>query len=957
MNLTLRSSIISLLLTLAASVTAANITGTVTDASTGDPLMEAAVRLLAARDSSLVKGVTTKADGKFTLPSVSAGKYIVAVSYIGYADTYRDVTMAKSTVALGDIAMKEADNLLSEVTVTGVATPIKVMEDTVEYSAATYHTQPNANVEELLKRLPGVEIGTDGSITANGKTVSKILVEGKEFFSDDPQVASKTLPAELVEKLQVVDRKSDQARLTGVDDGEDETVINLTFKKGMNRGWFGSAEGGYGTDGHYLGTFNLNHFWDGNQVTLLGNFNDINQLGFTDSNGNRFRRFGGNNGLITSKSVGVNFNIGNKEILRVGGNILWSNTDSRSVMRRDRENLLEDYTTTSKERQNTRDKGNNIRGDFRVLWKPDSFNTLEFRPNFSFNFNKSFDNESTTYIDRYGQKASDNTVNATSRGRSYEAGGRLIYSHNFKQHRGRAFSVTARYNFSNVIEKETSLNDFISYIASEDPDNQEDTSDLLNQWTDNHTWSNNVMGNVTWTEPLGNVANGNFLIFSYRANYRWNNADKLVYDIPDDYDIITMPLPPTGSEPDADYSNRYRNNYFNQNIRLGYKKVSSLYTLEAGLAAVPQMSKSIFLDNADKNIDRWVWNYSPFLRFRYKFSKRRSLQANYRGMSSQPSMSQLQPVLDISNPTNKKQGNPDLDPSFNHNIMFRFQDFDMEHQRSIMVMMHATVTQNAIVSRSQLYDDGTRLTTYTNVNGVWNAHLMSMFSMPFRNKKWQFNNHLFFRAQRTVGFNNTARNASFSFSVNESPSIAFRPDNFEIELRPRYALESTHNSLSSLSNQLVHTYGGRGYITYYTPWGLTLQTDVNYTATSGYAAGYDTRTWRWNASISQQFLRDRSLTLSLKVNDILDSSKSIRRTVSANYIDDVEYNTLSRYGMVTLSYRFNTFGKGKKPEGAGDFMRGGFGGPAAVRRDNQPAHTQQDNILMMRSINKIFRVL
>lgn len=915
---------------------AANITGIVKDLDTQEPLLEAAIKLVTAKDSTFIAGTTTDIDGKFTLSGVKAGKYILTVSYIGYADLEKPVTVGASNLRLGALGIKESSHMLGEVSVVAVKTPIKVMEDTVEYNADSYHTQPNAVVEDLLKRLPGVEVGTDGSITANGKTVSKFLVNGKEFFSDDPQVASKNLPANLIDKLQVVDRKSDMARLTGVDDGEDETVINLTFKQGMDQGWFGTAEAGYGTDDRYTGSFNLNRFWNGNQVTLLGNFNNTNQIGFTDSNGSRFRRFGGNNGITESRALGLNFNVGKEEIIRVGGDIMWSNTDAKTITKQERQYLFEDYSTYSKINKSVRDRGNNFRGDFRVLWKPDSFNTLEFRPNFSLNFNKSEDHELTDYFNSSMVQASKNNARSSSDGDSYEFGGRLIYSHNFKRHRGRSFSISGQYKYSNVIETGTSVNDFIRYIMDEDADNTQDTSDLLDQYNDNHTWSNQVMGQFTWTEPLGNVSNGNFLTFSYRMNYRWNNADKLVYNIPDDYeygDIMPpVTLNPDGTlttiEPDPDYSNRYRNNSFNQNIRLGYKKVTKNSTLEAGLSLVPQMSKSIYLDNSDKNIDRWVWNYAPFLRYRYKFSKRRSIQLNYRGRSSQPTMAQLQPVADISNPTNIIQGNPNLDPSFTHNVNIRFQDFNTESQRSIMLMGDFQMTQNSIISKSLIKDDGTRETTYANVNGVWSGRVMNMFSMPLRNKKWSISNHVFVNANRSVGFNNGQRNASLSLRINESPGITFRPDHFELELRPRYSVETTFNSVQKNADQTVHTYGGRFDGTYYTPWGLTLQTDINYSATSGYAAGYDTRTWMWNATISQQFLRNKALTLAVKVYDLLNQRNNIRRNVTANYIDDTRYNSLTRYFMVTLSYRFNTFGKGNEPStaGGGDFMRGP-GGP------------------------------
>lgn len=924
LRLALTTIFIALAIPFAGAIT---ISGIVKDAANGDPLLEASVRLLAAKDSAFVKGVTTNLDGKFTLQNVKAGKYVMVISYIGYADTKKDITAGSANMRLGVIEMKESSELLGEVSVVAVKTPITVKEDTVEYNADSYHTQPNAVVEDLLKRLPGVEVGTDGAITANGRSVSKILIDGKEFFSDDPKVASKNLPANMIDKLQVVDRKSDMARLTGVDDGEDETVINLTFKRGMNQGWFGTAEAGYGTDDRYMGSFNVNRFWEGNQVTLLGNFNNTNQIGFTDSNGNRFRRFGGNNGITTSKALGLNFNVGKEDIIRVGGDVMWSNTDARTIQRQAREYLFGDYSTWSDINKATRDRGNNLRADFRILWKPDSFNTLEVRPNFSYNHNKSLDSELTDYFNRSHAQVSRNVTGGDSKGDSYEAGARVIYSHNFKSRRGRSFSVSSNYRFSNVIEKETSFSDFIRMIE-DDPDNTGDAADDLDQYTDNHTWSNQVMGQFTWTEPLGDVKNGNYLTFSYRANYRWNNADKLVYNIPDDYTLDIFP--PIGEEPDPDYSNRYRNNYFNQQIRLGYRKVTQKANLEAGFALVPQMSKSIFLDNSDKNIDRWVWNYSPFLRFRYKFSKQRSLQLNYRGNSSQPSMSQLQPVLDISNPTNKVQGNPNLDPSFNHNMMIRFQDFNSESQRSIMLMGDFQVTQNAIISKTTYDSYGSRLTEYLNVNGVWNGRVMNMFSMPFKNKKWSFSNHIFVNANRKVGFNNSIRNASLTFMVSENPGITFRPDNWELEVRPRYSLQTTHNTVQTQGNQTVHTYGGRFDGTYYTPWGLTIQTDLNYSATAGYAAGYNTKTWLWNATISQQFLRSRALTLAVKVYDILGQRSSIRRNVTANYIDDTEYNTLGRYGMITVSYRFNTFGKGNEPKGGG-FRRGGFGGPGGGR--------------------------
>lgn len=313
-----------------------NITGTIVD-EFDEPLIRATVRLLATSDSTAVKGVLTNDNGRFTLTDIKDGRYILEASYVGYNPIHRPVRVNGKNLAAGTIKMQENAIALKETTVVGIKTPVKVMEDTVEFNADSYKTQPNAVVEDLLKRLPGVEVDSEGKITHNGKEITKILVDGKEFFSDDPKVASKNLPVNMIEKLQVVDRKSDLARLTGVDDGEDETVINLTVKKGMQNGWFGTVEAGYGTDSRYKGSFNINHFWDGNQITFLGGLNNVNDLNFTDGGAGRFRRFGGNNGISRSNAFGVNFNIGKEEKFRIGGDVMYSNSRRSSTTRQERE--------------------------------------------------------------------------------------------------------------------------------------------------------------------------------------------------------------------------------------------------------------------------------------------------------------------------------------------------------------------------------------------------------------------------------------------------------------------------------------------------------------------------------------------------------------------------------------------------------------------------------------------
>ena len=906
------------------------IRGTVADKQ-GEPLVGATVRLLKP-DSTRVGATIADADGRFAITNVSNGRYILLAEYVGSTPQARDVTVKDADIRVKKMLLEESATTLKEAVVEGIRTPMKVMQDTVEFAADTYKTQPNAVVEDLLKRLPGVEVGSDGKITANGKEVSKILVDGKEFFSDDPKVASKNLPVNMVDKLQVVDRKSDLARLTGVDDGEDETVINLTVKKGMKNGWFGQAEAGAGTDSRYMGAFTVNRFWNDNQMTLLGAINNINEMGFSDG-GSRFRRFGGSNGITTSRSLGINFNVGNKEIFRIGGDIMYSNTSRRTTTQRNRQYLFPDSTSYVNSYSRSRDRGHNVRADLRLQWNPNEWNTFEFRPRMSFNVNDSWSADTSLTTSGTMQRVTYSRNAAYSHGKSWEFGGEVIYNHKFANRPGRSFSVQARLQTSNVRERENSWSRNEFFLLN-------DSIDLYDQVDNNHTWSNTFNTRVSWTEPLGDVKNGNFLTFAYSFRYRWNNADKMVYDDPEPRPWVDGWLGDYGSNLGSliwnqDLSNQFRNDYMNQDIRAGFKHVTKSLNLDVGLSLVPQMSKSVDLINHERDIRRNVLNFAPYMRYRWRITKTRSLMVNYRGRSSQPSISQMQPVADMSNPLRIVVGNPDLDPTFSHNIQMRFNDFNPQGQRSFMLMANAQVSQNAVVSRSTFNrETGGQVTTYENVNGVWNMMMMGMFSTPLANKSWTVNAHAFARYSHDVGFSNGSRMLTRDLNINIMPSIAFRPDNLELEVRPRYSFQQTRSSVQTGNNRTVHSYGGMFNGTYYAPFGLVISTDLNWAKTSGYSEGYNSNQCLWNATLSYQFLRDRSLTVSAKAYDLLQQRKSIMRQNGNNYIDDTMYNSLTRYFMFTVAWKFNTFGKGNEPESRN---RGPWGGPGG-RPGPPPGH-------------------
>ena len=917
-----------------ASALAADITGRVADAD-GTPLPGTAVQIVSIPDTVRKGYLLTGENGDFSFSGLEPGKYVLVASMTGMEDVSKHIEIKddEEKIDLGKITLLENAVTLQEAVVTAVKAAVVAKQDTIEFNADSYHTAQNATVNDLLKKLPGVEIGSDGAITSNGKSITKILVNGKEFFGDDPQMATKNLPSNMVDKVQVVDRKSDLARLTGVDDGEEETVINLTVKKDMNNGWFGNVNAGYGTDSRYQGSFIINNFRDGNQITLLGGLNNINENGFTDRGRGRFSSFGGNGGINVAQRLGLNFNVGKEEIFRIGGNILYSHSDRKSTSKTATEYILEDSTSYQNAGSRSRDKGHNLNSDFRLQWNIDDNNTIEFRPRLSLNFRESSQNDSS--ILRAGDaeltRVNRNLNAQTNKGTSVETGGNFIYNHKFPNHPGRSISFQAQYTFSNTRQHATTWSDIEYYLLHDD-------DELLYRFIDNHTWSNSVDGRLTWTEPLGNAKNGNFLNFAYRIRYQWNNADKMTYDLGDPEDPADFIPPlltdvPEGAVFDDNLSNSFRNKFFTQEVQVGYKKVSKTLNLDAGVMFSPSSSKSEDLINSARNIpERWVMNVSPYANLRYKFGERSAIRATYRARTTQPSMTQLQPVADVSNPLNIIIGNPDLKPTFTQNIGFHFNDFRMSSQQSIFLMANASFAVNSVVSKTITdKETGGRTTTYSNENGNFNIFAMGMITRPFTNRKWRFNARMNARYMESPGYINEEFNLAKNLSLAPSAGLTFSSDIFQMSVNPTYSYSNATNSLSSskssssaLNNsRTIHSYGFNSDASLYLPFGLELTTDLSFANATGYSEGYDSKQWLWNAQISYSFLSDKSLSFSVRAYDILGQKKNISRSISAYSIVDSEFNDLTRYIMFGLTWNFNTLRKKNKgPNGEDMFMQG-----------------------------------
>ncbi|MDE6023517.1 MAG: outer membrane beta-barrel protein, partial [Muribaculaceae bacterium] len=795
------------------------------------------------------------------------------------------VNDSTETVELPPIKLYDTSTVLNELLVKGVKAAVVAKEDTLEFNADSFHTTDNAVVEDLLKKMPGIEIGSDGSITATGKSISKILVNGKEIFEDDPKMATKNLSAKMVSKVQVIDRKSDQARLTGVDDGEDETVINLTVKKGMEESWFGNIKAGYGTDGRYAGNFMVNRMGDGNRVTIIGRANNTNEAGFGPGGG------GAGSGINTTQMLGANFTFGDDEKFAIGGDVSYSHSSRDAENSSETMNLLPDSVSYQNSNSKSLNENHNISARLRMKWEIDPNNTLDFRP--SFNYGRSY-STSQSLSELFAGDASRTKVNSqdnnqVNHGDSWTLRGDMTYVHRFPQKKGRSLSLRAEYSFSNNKQHATSFSEIIRYLLDEN--NQDE--DLF-RFTDNKTWNNNISARVTWTEPIGKP--GNFVEFAYNINSRRNNADKFVYDLPlnllegtpGDYIMPDFGSLPVGGELSDILSNSFRNDFLTQSIRAGYVRTTKDMNLNAGIELTPSSSKSIDLINSARNIPRRnVLNFAPYMRFRYKFSRNSSMQIRYNARSSQPSMTQLQPVEDVSDPMNIKVGNPDLKPTFTQRLFAMFNDYDMETQRAISGMINGSYTINNIISKTTTDPTtGARTSTYTNTSGNFNVMARGMFNQPLRNKNWRIFANLMLNYGTSDSYINGLFNHSGNFNIRPRAGVTFSTEIIQISANPTYSWQLATNSLANQPNRTNSSYGFDTDLTLIFPFGLQFTTDLNFSKTNGLSAGYDTKSWIWDASLQYTIPGTYGLNVFVEAHDHLDDNKNISRNVSDAAITD-----------------------------------------------------------------------
>lgn len=912
-----------------------NVTGSVVEQGSDTPIEQATVRLLNVKDSAMVRGVVSARNGSFTLKNVKKGSYLLHITFIGYDPLYQplQITGKKNPVNVGKLELSDGAIELGEAVVIGKAPEVTVRNDTVEYNADSYKVTEGSVLEDLLKKMPGVEVDSEGKITVNGKEVKKVMVDGKEFFSDDPKVASKNLPAKMIDKLQVLDKKSDMAQMTGFDDGEEETVINLTVKPGMKQGWFGNAYGGYGSKDRYEGNAMVNRFVNNDQITFMGGANNTNNMGFSDlastmfsgmgGGGGRRGGFGAGSGITSSGNAGLNFSKEFKpDKLTLGGNTRYSHSDNDARSKSDRQNILPgDSSSYDNSEAMSRTKSDNFGVDFRLEWKPDTMTQLIFRPSFSLSHSMNDNFSDATTLDNERDTVNTNKSSNYSESNGYNLNASIDFSRKLNN-KGRVFSATLSGGNSDSYSDGMNRSDIVYF-------NQTDAlkNSIIDQRSRYDNKGFNYRAYVSWVEPIGH---NNFIQATYSISQRKQEALKNVYN--QDADGIYNVL-------DSAYSQSYRNNFISQRASLSFKSQRAKFNYTIGLNLDPSYSSSenFVGDTTLSKITRKVVNLSPMAQFNYMFDKRTNLRIMYNGRTSQPSMTQLQPVADISDPTNITIGNPDLNPRYTNNVFIRFQQFTPEKQRAFMIMANGSYIINDIVSyTSYNQETGVKTTTYKNVNGNYSGNVRMMLNTPLKNKKFSINSMTMASFANSNGYINEEKNTNRNLILSERGGIDFRSSYLDLGVNGNIRYNATSNSLQKENNQNTFNYGAGGYTTIYLPLNFKIESDVNWSTNSGYGDGFKQNEVLWNASASKSFLKNNQGTLRFKIYDILRQRSNISRSVTASYIQDSEYNTLGSYFMVHFIYRFSIFKGGAsasdvKTPGRGGRGRGPMGAPPGHR--------------------------
>ena len=967
----MKKSILMMLLLLVSIASFAQerlVSGAIIDRDTKDPIEQVTVQLLKT-DSTYVTGAISNEKGLFHLNAPENGKYLLKITSVGYKPTVKRVVIEQDkNLALGNVVVGADAIMLKGAVVTAMAQKVTLKEDTFVYNSAAYRTPEGSVVEELVKRLPGAEVSDDGTIKINGKEVKKILVDGKEFMTGDTKTALKNLPTSIIDKIKAYDEKSDLSKVTGIDDGEEQTVLDFNVKKGMNKGLMSNIDLGIGNKDRYSARGMGGYFNSNNHFMLFGNANNTSDRGF--GGGGPRRGFGGGNGLNASKMLAANYNYEEKNKFKFNTSLRWNHSDGDVWSRRSSENFMGSSSSFSNSLNQNFSRSDSWNGNIRLEWMPDTMTNILFRPSISWTTNDSrsmglsasFNQDPYQYtedpLSDEGIEKMDEVDAVINRQKSVS----LSYSKNNNirgmlqlnrklNNKGRNVTLRMDAKYTDKDSKSISLQNAHLYLVQNEAGL--DSTYQTNRYNLTPSKDYSYSAQATYSEPLWKAT---FLQFSYKFTYSYSKSDRSTYDFSKySFDGISPEYGAWGNYLGrldgelGDYRDdklsrysEYRN--YTHDIQVMMRFIRQKYNLNFGVMIQPQRSKFI-QDYQGKYVDtvRTVTNVSPTLDFRYRFSKMSNLRVNYRGTTSQPSISQLLDITDNSDPLNISKGNPGLKPSFTQNFRLFYNNFVQNHNKGVMTYINFSTTSNSI-SNKVTYDEttGGRITRPENINGNWNVMGAFMFNCSIDSTGvWNINTDTNLGYNHYVSYlsldksQDSQKNTTQNTTWNERLSLSYRNDWLELSLDGTLAYNHAKNKLQPNSNLDTWQFSYGPSMTLTAPWGTSLNTSLSCSSRRGYSdASMNTDEFVWNAQLSQGFLKGKPLTVMLQFYDLLHQQSTFSRAISSVSRTDTEYNAINSYAMLHVVYRMNLFGgkdarkenRGEGPGGRPDFRGRPFNG-------------------------------
>ncbi|MCC9166647.1 outer membrane beta-barrel protein [Pontibacter sp. XAAS-A31] len=888
--------------------------GTVQSAQDKLELPGASVQLTRQADAHKM-GKATDANGGFRFENISPGQYILEVSYLGFKTFSKAFKAENTAVNLGQVLLEESNATLKEVQVVGKVPLGEQKGDTVQYNAGAFKTAPDASAEDLVQKMPGITI-SNGTIQAQGEDVKQVLVDGKRFFGDDPSSALRNLPADVIANVQIFDKKSFQAELSGVSDGNEAKTINIVTKQDRRVGQFGKASAGYGTDDRYMIGASVNFFNGDQRFTFTGLSNNINMLDFsigeTPGGGMRGRRppsgGGSTTGLISTNTLGLNYSDMWGKKVEVSGNYNFTQRGiNNNQFTRQLYTLPADSGQVYLQDRYSNTTTTNQRFNFRLDYKINENNRLLITP--SFTLQRTESNTSLTGGTVNENGALNETRNETTSDNSnYSFNNNIYYSHRFGKP-GRTISAGLNTSVSGT-DGESSLMAATTYFrGNNNTTSQNQHTSLIRT---GYSWS----GDATFTESLGQ--NGQ-LQFQYSIGNQLNESDKRTYNFLEDTQSY--------SSLDTTLSNVFESEYLTQRVGLGYQYNFDKLRIRFDTKLQTAKLQSDQLFPTDFDLERNFTNVLPSLEVDYKFSNSQSFDFNYNTSTNAPSVSQLQEVIDNSNPLQLTQGNASLQQSYQHTFRTGFRNFDMETNRVFFMGFFGNITQDYVgssitratdesitLSNGEVLEEGQQLTRPVNLDGYYNVRTFLHYGQPVNLLSSNLGLHGTVGYTRIPGLNNGilayANTTNLGAGITLSSNISEKID-FTLSSNSSYNLVN-----NTLQPQLNSNYFNQNTSLKYN-WiflnGLVYRTELNHQFNSGLSEGYDANYLLWNMSISKKIFRNQQGEISLSVNDLLRQNVSVQRNVTAQYVEDVQSSALQRYFMLTFTYNLRNFSSGSAP--------------------------------------------